>query len=63
MLKTKMLTATEVAKRLGVCRNTIYKTVKNPNNKHLTYYDFPFGIRFEEEDIEKFKQHFKKNRG
>lgn len=56
-----MLTVLDLAKDLKVSRKTIYQTVKNPENKHLVFYKFPWGIRFEEKDIEKYKQHFKRN--
>lgn len=60
-----MLTVAELAKELRVCRGTIYTALKKKDNK-LPYYEFKFGesrphIRFEERDVETYKQHFKRN--
>lgn len=60
MLKSNLLTVAEVAERLRVSRKTIYMIIKNPMNK-LPWYNFPFGIRIKEEDLEKYGQYFKKN--
>lgn len=56
-----MLTVQELAKELKVSRKTIYQTLKKKDNTHLVFYEFPWGFRFEEKDIETYKQHFKRN--
>lgn len=55
-----MLTVLDLAKELKVSKKTIYQTVKKKGT-NLVFYKFPWGIRFEEKDIENYKQHFKRN--
>lgn len=54
-----MLTVNEIAADLKLSTRTIYRRLKDPNNK-LKYYQFGEVIRVKEEDYEEYKSKHKK---